>query len=737
MRGDDRHEPLVPAKLRPPAAPGPVVARPRVDALLDRAAERASAVLVLGPGGIGKTVALARWAEARGGVAWLTADRRDNDPVRFWAHAVAALSGTAERPWTASDGLPVASDAWVADLGEYLADRGQGGPAAVLVVDELERVVEPRIHEQLELLVRTAGPGLTLVVGTRSAPAPDSLGRLLLSGRTAEIGWRDLRFTDDEAAVLLAADTGAPSAPEEAAALNAAADGWAAALASAALRQTLGADPVGPTGPTAAPWHDDHVLSERLLDHVWQELDREIREFLLDTAVLDTVHADVADAIRGRTDSLGHLDRLRRDGLFLTPDGPTAGRYRYQRLFRRALLDRLDAQGGDRARRLHAAAAHWHSAHGTAEDAIEHALTAGENGLAVRLLDTVYDDHLASGRLTTLERWLSALPDDGVREAPRLAERALQLWCALGRFDERDRWSRLHRTAPDGRVRTLGEAWRLCLPRERGDLVAAVRGARAFAARTEALPATATAPSRIALARTLLVAGEPDTALAQAGAVLRHADDLPPELAVLAHGIAGLAARLAGDDGKAEHHAAAAGRRLAASVHPPNARAMPEYVLLAALLENERDGDAHARAAAFLDVSPGVGDDHSMAAFAALLLAGAHAARGEHQDARARLAEADTRLARCPSPLGLTDLRNEVAAGLTGGTAAEPSPADAGLSAREVTILRYLRSGLTLPEIAADLYISVNTVKTHARHVYRKLGVANRTELAAVDAPGG
>jgi LuxR family transcriptional regulator, maltose regulon positive regulatory protein len=51
------------------------------------------------------------------------------------------------------------------------------------------------------------------------------------------------------------------------------------------------------------------------------------------------------------------------------------------------------------------------------------------------------------------------------------------------------------------------------------------------------------------------------------------------------------------------------------------------------------------------------------------------------------------------------------------------------LTERERTVLRYLASTLSNAEIAADLYVSVNTVKTHARHVYRKLGVTGRRQL--------
>ena len=50
------------------------------------------------------------------------------------------------------------------------------------------------------------------------------------------------------------------------------------------------------------------------------------------------------------------------------------------------------------------------------------------------------------------------------------------------------------------------------------------------------------------------------------------------------------------------------------------------------------------------------------------------------------------------------------------------------LSTRELTVLRYLSSRLTYQEIAGALYISLNTLKSHVRAVYRKLGVASRSD---------
>jgi LuxR family maltose regulon positive regulatory protein len=50
------------------------------------------------------------------------------------------------------------------------------------------------------------------------------------------------------------------------------------------------------------------------------------------------------------------------------------------------------------------------------------------------------------------------------------------------------------------------------------------------------------------------------------------------------------------------------------------------------------------------------------------------------------------------------------------------------LTDRELTVLRYLQSMLSNVEIAGELFLSVNTVKTHVRNIYRKFDVATRRD---------
>jgi LuxR family maltose regulon positive regulatory protein len=103
---------------------------------------------------------------------------------------------------------------------------------------------------------------------------------------------------------------------------------------------------------------------------------------------------------------------------------------------------------------------------------------------------------------------------------------------------------------------------------------------------------------------------------------------------------------------------------------------------------------------------------------------------GERQAATALLGQAREMLTSCPDSAQaqwarLARLERRLAASLRG-VAGDP------LTEREVTVLRLLEGTLSLREIGQQLYLSPNTVKTHTKAVYRKLGVSTRHDAIAM-----
>jgi len=72
-----------------------------------------------------------------------------------------------------------------------------------------------------------------------------------------------------------------------------------------------------------------------------------------------------------------------------------------------------------------------------------------------------------------------------------------------------------------------------------------------------------------------------------------------------------------------------------------------------------------------------------------------------------------------------------LAAGLAGEIRRRAEPAGPSLSAREREVLQLIADGMTIPAIAAKLYLAPSTVKTHVQRLYEKLGVGDRAAAVA------
>jgi LuxR family transcriptional regulator, maltose regulon positive regulatory protein len=407
---------LLATKLYMPGPQPGQVPRPRLMARLDEGLAR-GLVLACAPAGYGKTVLLADWTR-RGErpVAWLSLDAGDNDPARFWRHAVAALDrarpGTGERlapllgpPAPASfQGLVTAL------INDLAADE------ALLVLDDYHVIGSPQVHESLAFLVEHRPAGISVVLASRSDP-PLPLARLRARGQLTEIRAAELRFTPAEAAELL--QHAASALPDASvAALAARTEGWAAGLQLAAL-SLRGQDDAAAF--VAAFTGSHRYVLDYLAEEVLEGQDEQLRTFLLETSVLDRLSGPLCDAVTGREGSQALLEAAERAGLFLIPLDELRGWWRYHHLFADLLRARLQQEQPGRAAQLHRNAAAWYEEHGLADDAIGHAAAAGEMLWAARIIEQHFDlVHRIRGEAATIDRWLSVLPAEVVRSRPRL-----------------------------------------------------------------------------------------------------------------------------------------------------------------------------------------------------------------------------------------------------------------------------------------------------------------------------
>ena len=433
---------LLATKLHVPRPRPDLVPRPRLAERLDEGMAL-GLMLVCAPAGYGKTVLLADWARrGQQPVAWLSLDAGDNDPARFWRHGVAALDQA--RPGLAGRvgpllGPPAPSsyEGLVTALINELA-AGPDADQALLVLDDYHLIDSEAVHASLGFLLEHRPPGLRLVLAGRSDP-PLALARLRGRGQLAELRAAELRFTADESAALLRQTAAGPGAalPDTAvAALAARTEGWAAGLQLAAL-SLLGQ-------PDAARFVAEFTGSHRyvldfLTEEVLEHQSEQVRTFLLETSVLERLSGPLCDAVTGRPGGQELLEHVERAGLFLVPLDEVRGWWRYHHLFADLLRVRLQEEQPGLAARLHRSAAAWYAERGLADDAIRHAVAAGEMTWAARLIEQDFDMvYNVRGEGVTIQRWFSALPADLVQSRPRLLLVQALLMTTSGRLDAVD-----------------------------------------------------------------------------------------------------------------------------------------------------------------------------------------------------------------------------------------------------------------------------------------------------------
>ena len=155
----------------------------------------------------------------------------------------------------------------------------------------------------------------------------------------------------------------------------------------------------------------------------------QVREFLLETSVLDRLSGDLCDAVTGRSGSQALLQQIEAAGLFLTPLDEVRGWWRYHHLFADLLRARLQQERPGKVAGLHRNAAAWCAEHGLADDAVRHALSGGDPVGSARLIEQHFDEIFLQGESATIYRWLAALPAELARSRLRLA--LAQAWMAL------------------------------------------------------------------------------------------------------------------------------------------------------------------------------------------------------------------------------------------------------------------------------------------------------------------
>jgi LuxR family transcriptional regulator, maltose regulon positive regulatory protein len=720
---------LVAGKLRPPALRAQIVTRSSLLELLRGGSGRRLTVVAC-PAGFGKTTLLAQWHEIENvhqPVAWLTLDEHDNDPVVLWSYIIEALAQVCPAIRQAELAHMLQATADLDTVLSHLVNELCQLDSVTLIVDDCHRLSASAAGDSLAWFIRHAPQTFRLVLSTRTEPLVP-LGALRAHGEVLDLRADDLRFTPSEADVFLNEHLGLDLRLADVAGLVERTGGWPAGLSLAAVSLQRATDRhalISRLGPS------DRYMAEFLLTEVLDAHDLATQVLMTRCSVLDRLSGPLCDAVVGVKRSGALLAALSRSNLLVTPIPDQRGWYRVRPFFAKLLRAELERREPGLAPTLHRRACAWYRDHGTVDEAIPQAMAACSYAEAADLISTWWATYASDGSHARVLAWLRRLPDELLSSDARLLlvqawmltltakwQAAGQAIAAVQRLGELG-----DEPLPDGFSSAEASLAMLRASLPGADLASQVRNARR-ATQLEGIGSpwrwVACWTAGLALYRQGEL-GEADCWFAESLALAPS-----PPCAGLPVTASSLAYRslIAGDRGDFDRQRTLAEQAtdLVRARGAEKAGVVP-LALGVSLAARGRPVEALPQVESGIALLRQAGGHPTDMATALLYRATVLSAAGDPERSAAAINEALGILASCPDA-GLLARRLK---------ALEPAfrkrreYGSGQLTGRELRVLKLLNGDLSERDIGSELYVSYNTVHSHVRSIYRKLGSSSRT----------
>jgi LuxR family maltose regulon positive regulatory protein len=308
----------------------------------------------------------------------------------------------------------------------------------ILVLDDYHCIHEAAVHDLLSELLRHPPRPMHLVLASRREPSIDLI-QLRVQSQVTEVRTQELRFTKEETTAFLEHELRTPVKTGAVEALIGRVEGWAAGLRLITLslrhRDSVDMSPARRGGDVA--YVTDYLMAEVLAGQP-----PAIQDFLLKTSILDRLNGPLCDAVcfgetkapsssggtavagldQAERNAQAYLERLHQAGLFTIPLDDNREWYRYHYLFRGLLRGQSEGKlGADGIAALHGRASAWFAQNGLINEALRHALTAGDTAAAVELAAQHRHDLINAEQWRHLERWLRRFDRATIDQSPELS----------------------------------------------------------------------------------------------------------------------------------------------------------------------------------------------------------------------------------------------------------------------------------------------------------------------------
>lgn len=389
---------VVSTAIAPPRSTHKYIKRKAIEDLAPRISE-SRITTICGPAGSGKTTAMLRWAEILKEedrpVLWLAA-RAGIENIDSFLDAIQAAGVAA--------GMDMSMPQDDSAKRQWLVKMANNNSRPALFIDDAQ-MLPNEVLEFIAQLIASSRDALTTLMATRGEARID-VARMRALGQLVEVDMRHLSFTVKEAGKLIEQKIGYRIASAEIQPIIIDAQGWAAGLVIAAnnYRSDIenGESVSNPTGlrhEFATYFHEEVVAIQP----------QNIRDFIVDTSILDELSPAACAAVTNSEDGRTLLDDVHKAGLFLTAIDRERSQYRYHRLFREMVLGRLMQRAPDRAATLHRRASLFYAANGNFLSAIDHAKLSGDKVFLAKQLNALCETMTYNGYLYLVDELASSI----------------------------------------------------------------------------------------------------------------------------------------------------------------------------------------------------------------------------------------------------------------------------------------------------------------------------------------
>lgn len=404
--------------------------------------------LLCADAGYGKTTLMGQFYKSLDGKqgVWYQLGVGDKNMAVFLAHLVEGVSWHLPEFGSAMEkAVPDALDAdgnWETFLTAFITELSAASDELfVFFFDEFQLANDfENIQEAVQFLITYLPPGYRVVLASRERTSL-SLGRLRTQRKLKEIDTEDLRFTIEEMAGVYSGCCMKELNEDELDVWYAATEGWPVAIVlSRNLLTTERRLPID-VNPELLGAHG--AIAGYLAEEIWSELDDELKQFLMETSLLDTVDVGICDqalmAGKGKS-SAGLLRETEARNLMISclEEGKS---YIYQPLVRQYLKLKLEqvmpVSGVDDLHRRYGQA---YTDNGQFDLAIQHFLLSRSPDLAVDIIESRGEAVLEGGHYETLAKWLSQIPAEIISARPWLAYYSARSSERRGDLEGAERW---------------------------------------------------------------------------------------------------------------------------------------------------------------------------------------------------------------------------------------------------------------------------------------------------------